>query len=219
MDPLILLKILQGVAATGAATANAIPTIRKYDLERQNEGEVAKLKHLRETGGFGLSAKEQQRIMARQMSSAENQLARDAAKAQQAMASSAATGAGQLMNAAQSQLAEGAKIKTSIQQGIEEASAQKAAQQEQEYWTRLAADSQAKKERTAAWLSIPQAALESFSGGAQIAYDNTQTKNTVAPSQDPIESLQKAVPGLSTEDATLLSTSLSPEVLAQLMGT
>lgn len=210
MSPMILMQILQGAAATGGAALKAVPTIKKSDLEKENKAEMLRLKHLREAGALGLTPEEQQRIMARQMNSAENQLTRDAAKAQQVMASGVGTGAGQLMNAAQSQLAQGAKIKTDVQQGIEEASAKKAAEQEQEYWGRLASDSQAKKERLAAIMSIPAAGLEAFSGASSV-------NSTVAPDGNAAMTDMAKQYGLSGEDMSALE-GIDPATLSKLLG-
>lgn len=211
MNPMILMQILQGVAGTAGAALRAVPSIKKSDLEKENKGELTRLKHLRETGALGLTPEEQQRIFSRQIDSAEGQLARDAAKAQQVMASGVNMGAGQQMLQAQNQAAQGARIKTDIQQGIEDMSAKKAAAQEQEYWGRLASDSQAKKERLAAIMSIPATGLEAFSGASSV-------NATVAPdtSNEQLQSLGTQY-GLSTEDLSALQ-DIDPAVLSKLLG-
>lgn len=212
MNPAILMQLLQAGAASTGAFFNAVPSIAKTKYERRNEEEMARLGDLLNTGGLGLSETERQRLLAPQQEGAANELQRAANESARLQSLSGTTGAGSSLKQAAALGAAGAKTRADINQGIAGLDAQKAEMQRQEYWSRLGADSEAKQRRLAAWMSIPAAGAETFSGA-------TSLNSTVQPkiSQADINE-QASESGLSGEEMNDLARMLkeNPELQGQL---
>jgi len=217
MNPAILQQLLQGAAATGAATFEAIPAIAKTEYERLNAMEAARLGSLLRTGELGLSEAERQRILAPQQEAAEQNLQRAALESSRLGSLAGNMGAGNALKQAVAVDASGAKVRTAINQGVEARDAQLEEQQKAEYWARKASDSEAKNRRLAAWMSIPAAGLNVLSGagamnktagGQPAAQDPNGNANPYNLSEEQINTLRNSRandPGLADELDSLLA--------------
>lgn len=207
----MLMQLLQGAASSTGAAFKAIPTIVKTQSEKANREEMLRLKHLLGSEELGLTELEKQRILDQQGTSAENALQRAAAQSAQLQGASNVAGAGTALKQAAALDAAGAKVRTDINQGVEAADAAKAEAQRQEYWARLAADSESKQRRLAAWTSIGSSGAETLSGAASV-------NNTVAPPVKADISAAESQYSMTPEQLAQLQASLkdNPEMMNQL---
>lgn len=145
---------LASAADIASAGANAIASIPQSETEIENKKRLDKLKALMDSNSLGLSDKEKAIIRDQGASTIQKSLKESSQKAADALATSAGLGSGQGIASARTN--EG--VKAGLQEGLEteirKEDIQKAKDQQDEYWARLAADDEAKQRRTQAWLNL-----------------------------------------------------------------
>tara|TARA_R110000868_G_scaffold132412_3_gene343470 strand:+ start:173 stop:859 length:687 start_codon:yes stop_codon:yes gene_type:complete len=210
-------------AATSLGNINSgVPYLFENPSEQENARQVAKLKHLMESGALGLTNEERQRILTEQQGAAENQLAKAAQAAANIQAS--AIGSGEQLKRGILQGQTAGAIRQDINQGVERLNQEKALRQEGEYSARLAADSEAKGRRAQAWLSLLTGGLAGATDTANLNAKLTgATAKPADVSTEDIASQFMKDYGISQEDADALagSTSDDPELAiaaARLLG-
>jgi hypothetical protein len=175
-----------GAAAGQAITA--IPALIKTDAEKENERRLKELKRQQEMGTLGLTEAEKQQLYTVQQGQAAGQMRQAEAQIRAAGAALGGSGAG-TEALRQAQLAEGmVATEANIARDVEGKNLERKRQLEDEIQARIAAQSQAKQERTAAATGIASTGVDTF----LTRFQQEQTIQGRAPSASEITALAKA---------------------------
>lgn len=182
------------VEPVGEAIATGITAIPKTEYEKQNEAELKRLQARKEKGTLGLSEAQRNQMLAEQSASLENQLQRERQRSEQLLTNNGGSGAA-LRTAAQL-ASEAGKAKTAVNSAVQNADLVMAEKQRQEYWDRLAADTQIKQQRKQAIAGI-------LTSGAKAGTEALNFNQLVKPTEDV---------------SAALGTMFSPDETAELMA-
>lgn len=193
---------LLGIGSEALGNAGAIIPSK---MERANKAELQKLEAQRAQGNLGLSSREKDALRAQRAAPLAAEAQRAQNELQRMSANSGLTGQGLQTQAALATRT--AAIKDGIEAEVQVQDLARARQQEEEYWARLAAQSQAQQERRQAVADVAQAGLKA--GSAEKA--QAKLRDGTIGDRDAAQKL-----GLSPADYARIASQLTPDVMAEL---
>lgn len=193
---------LLGIGSEALGNAGAI---LPSQYERENKKQLQKLEGQRAQGNLGLSSREKDALRAQRAAP----LAAEAQRAQNELTRMSANSGltGQNLQTQAALATRTAAIKDTIEGDIQVQDLARARQQEEEYWARLAAQSQAQQERRQAVANVAAAGLQA--GNAEKA--QAKLREGTIGDRDAAQKL-----GLSPADYARIAGQLTPDVMAEL---
>lgn len=193
---------LLGIGSEALGNAGAI---LPSQYEWENKKQLQKLEAQRAQGNLGLSSREKDALRAQRAAPLAAEAQRAQNELQRMSANSGLTGQGLQTQAALATRT--AAIKDGIEADVQVQDLARARQQEEEYWARLAAQSQAQQERRQAVANVAQAGLKA--GSAEKA--QAKLRDGTIGDRDAAQKL-----GLSPADYARIAGQLTPDVMAEL---
>lgn len=193
---------LLGIGSEALGNAGAIIPSK---MERANKAELQKLEAQRAQGNLGLSSREKDALRAQRAAPLAAEAQRAQNELQRMSANNGLTGQGLQTQAALATRT--AAIKDGIEADVQVQDLAEARRKEEEYWARLAAQSQAQQERRQAVANIAQAGLKA--GSAEKA--QAKLRDGTIGDRDAAQKL-----GLSPADYARIAGQLTPDVMTEL---